>query len=102
MDEQEKRVADLQLKRQQTNYEFVQGELDVCFFAVENGIRDLQLGNVDAAQEESQKAEKGYKTVVGFVAKLGEEWQQAEFEKRWNGLREKLDELQAMLKDSTA
>jgi hypothetical protein len=100
MDEPEKRIAELQSKTEQTNYEFVQTELDCCFSAVEKGISEIESGNRESAQEESEKAEKGYKTVVGFVAELGDEGQRGEVEERWNTLRSRLDTLQTMLKNS--
>jgi hypothetical protein len=100
MDEPEKRIAELQSKTEQTNYEFVRTELDCCFSAVERGIADVESGNRESAQEESQKAEKGYKTVVGFVAELGDQGQQAEVVERWNTLRSRFDTLQTMLKNS--
>lgn len=100
MDEHENHAAELQSKTQQNSYEFVRAELDDCFSAIENGICDLELGNWESAQEKSQKAEKGYKTVVGFVAELGDEGQRAEFEERWNALRARLDRFQTALKNS--
>jgi hypothetical protein len=99
MDEQEERIAELQSKTQRSHYEFIQAELDACFTAVQVGIHELESGHREGAQEESQKAEKGYKTVIGFVAELGDEQQKTEIEKRWNDLRAKLDALQSMLKD---
>jgi len=102
MDEQEDRIAELESKTEQNSYEFIVAELDVCFSSVKNGIRDLESGNREAAQKESEKAEMGYKTVIGFVARLGEEQQRAEVEKRWNELRARLDMLHSMLKDSAS
>lgn len=102
MDEHEERVAALQSETQQSHYDFVRTELDACFATVENGICELESGDRESAQAESQKAEEGYKTVIGFVAELGEEGQRAEFEERWNALRVRLDALQTMLKNSAS
>jgi hypothetical protein len=100
MDEPEKRIAELQSKTEQTNYEFVKTELASCFSAIENGIRALESGDRESAQDECDKAEKGYKTIVGFVADVGDEGPRAEVEKLWNAVRTRLDALQSMLKDS--
>src|SRR5690242_16637220 len=100
MDEQEDRIAELQSQTEQNSYEFVRAELADCFSAVENGIRELESGNWESAKEEALKAEKGYKTVVGFVAELNDGGQRAEIENLWNALRTRLDTLESMLKDS--
>lgn len=100
MDEQEDRIAELQSKTEQNSYQFVRAELAACSSAVEKGIRELESGNWESAKDESLKAEKGYKTVIGFVAELGDEGQRVEIENLWNALRARLDTLQSMLKDS--
>jgi hypothetical protein len=99
MDEQEERLAELQSKTEKTNYEFIHAELDACFVAVDAGARKLESGHTEIAHEELQKAEKGYKTVIGFVAELGDERQRSEIEKRWNDLRARLDALQSLFKE---
>jgi hypothetical protein len=101
MDEQSEHVSELQSKTEQINYEFVRTELAGCFSAVENGIRPLESGNRESAQEECDKAEMGYKTVVGFVAEISDDGPRAEVEKLWSAARTRLDALQTMLKDSS-
>ena len=97
MDEQEKNLADLESKNEQISYEFVQTELACCFSAVENGIRELESGNREAAQQEADKAENGYKTIVGHVADLSDEGHKAEVQKLWKDLRVSLDAFQKKL-----
>lgn len=99
MDEQEERVAELQSKTEKTNYDFIHAELDACFVAVDAGTRELESGHPEIAHVELQKAEKGYKTVIGFLAELGEEQQRSEVVKRWNELRARLDDLQSLSKE---
>jgi hypothetical protein len=99
MDEQEARIAELQSKTEKTNYDFIQTELDACFVAVDAGTRRLESGHPEIAREDLEKAEKGYKTVIGFVAEVGDEQQRAEVEKRWNDLRVRLDALQTLFKE---
>jgi hypothetical protein len=99
MDEQEERIAELQSKTEKTNYDFIQAELNACFVAVDAGTPELESGDMEIAREDLQKAEKGYKTVIGFVAELGDEEQRSEIEKRWNELRARLDALQSLFKE---
>jgi hypothetical protein len=100
MEEEEDRVGELRSKTQQNNSAFVRSELDACFLAGENGMRELEEGNRETAEQEAQKAEEGYKTVIGFVAELSDEAERAAIEKRWTALRAQLDKLQSMLQDS--
>jgi hypothetical protein len=99
MDEQEERIAELQSKTEKSNYDFIQAELDACFVAVDEGTRELESGHPEIAREDLQKAEKGYKTVIGFVAELGDEQQRSKIEQRWNDLRGRLDALQTLFKE---
>jgi hypothetical protein len=97
---EEDRVGELRSKTQTNNFAFLRSELDACFSAVENGTRQFEIGNRDTAEQEVQKGEEGYRTVIGFVAELSDEVQRAEVEMRWTALRAQLDKLQSMLKDS--
>jgi multidrug efflux pump subunit AcrA (membrane-fusion protein) len=100
MDDQEARLAELESKTQQNNYDFVHAELDACLSLVQNGMREFELQNYDTARLEAQKAEEGYKMVIASVAALRDEQERAEVEKRWTDLRTQLDALQSLFKDS--
>jgi hypothetical protein len=100
MDDQEKRAAQMAAKTQKARYEFLTAELSACFAGVKAGLSELESGHRDAAEQEAQKAEKGYKTIVGSLAELDDVQQRAEVERNWQNLRVELDGLQTMLKDT--
>ena len=100
MDEHEQHVAELESKTEQISYEFVQTELATCFSSVDTAVRELEQGHREAALEEAEKAEKGYKTIVGYIAKLSEEGPRIEIQQRWTELRASLDALQAQIQKS--
>ncbi len=90
--------TELESKTEQISYEFVQTELATCFSEVAAATRELEQGHREAAQLEADKAEKGYKTIVGYIARLREDGSREEIQQRWTDLRASLDTLQAQLK----
>jgi hypothetical protein len=102
MDDQDERAAQMVAKTQKTRYEFLNAELAACFAGVKAGLSELASGHRDVAEQEAQKAEKGYRMIVGSLAELDDAQQRAEVERSWGNLRVELDGLQTMLKDTAS
>jgi hypothetical protein len=99
-EEHEARLAELREKTQQARFEFVVSELAACFASARAAESALASGDRPEAEQEAEKAEKGYGLIVRFLPELEDDPLRAEAERNWHDLRKHLDGLQTILKET--
>ena len=87
---------DLYKRVQETRSQFLKVELQTCFTALEMGIFEFTLGNIDIAQREAQSVDKGIQVIERFLPGLPEE-QEPAVAAQLAELKEKLGSFKAIL-----
>jgi hypothetical protein len=79
----------------QTQLDFIRTDLDVCFTFATVAETAYRIGNPENAKRPLAEAEKGYSTLLRFVAQMTglAPQDQSDLESKLKRLRERLDEL---------
>ncbi|SRR5260221_497443 len=87
-----------QVTTEQTRYEFLTTDLEVCFTFAKVVEAKIRLNDREAAEGALVKAERGYDTIRRFLADVRNSEHRKEIETKLNRLRTSLDALRSQLK----
>jgi hypothetical protein len=93
-------VAGLHAQARQHRIDFLKTDLDLCFTFCDLLETRLGMGDVQAAHDLKQKAERKYDTIARLLMRVEEGLEKDQIQQRLNELRALLDEFQSTEKIS--